>query len=388
MANMLRQALCGLRRKYLPVWVVLVTAFSLQPAPSALAKDAVFSIQNFPIEAEAGNAVAAKRRAVAQGQRDAFASLLRRLVPVTSYKRLGAIQAEPSAMILGFGVRTEQNSRTEYIARYDFNFSAPRVRAVLRKHGLPFVEEPAQPISIVPIFGVPNLVPGDKAKFGAAKGVEDARFGKAWVNAWKSLDLTNGLTPVQLRPKVTAITPDVIKGALNGDISMTDMLAGVFGQPTVFAFADISQDGKRWLFRLVGKDRVGVIDLTRAYTFVADDPDYSAENAAVVAFKVLEGRWKEVNKPQTVATTTSAGSVGGEPVMIRVEYASPGDWLKLRTYLATLPGVGNFETGALSARGADVTLTYPGGGNALAAQLEKGNLQMYNDGQSWILRTY
>ncbi len=48
--------------------------------------DAVFTVANYPVEARADNAVAAKDRALADGQQAAFRSLLKRLVPVTAYR--------------------------------------------------------------------------------------------------------------------------------------------------------------------------------------------------------------------------------------------------------------------------------------------------------------
>ena len=52
------------------------------------AAESVFTVGNYPVEARADNAVAAKDRALNEGQQAAFRSLLRRLVPVTAFARL------------------------------------------------------------------------------------------------------------------------------------------------------------------------------------------------------------------------------------------------------------------------------------------------------------
>src|SRR6185295_13485326 len=57
-------------------------------AVAAAAPDAVFTVGNYPVEARADNAVAAKTKALADGQQAAFRSLLKRLVPVTAYARI------------------------------------------------------------------------------------------------------------------------------------------------------------------------------------------------------------------------------------------------------------------------------------------------------------
>src|SRR5262245_14570837 len=56
--------------------------------PVAAAAEAVFTVGNYPVEARADNAVAAKDRALNEGQQAALRSLLRRLVPVTAFARL------------------------------------------------------------------------------------------------------------------------------------------------------------------------------------------------------------------------------------------------------------------------------------------------------------
>src|SRR5882724_4780838 len=54
----------------------------------AYAVETVFTVGNYPVEARADNAVAAKTQALADGQQAAFRSLLKRLVPVTAYPRI------------------------------------------------------------------------------------------------------------------------------------------------------------------------------------------------------------------------------------------------------------------------------------------------------------
>ena len=53
--------------------------------PRQAANDNVYTVGNYPVDARAANAVAAKERALADGQQAAFRSLLKRLVPVTNH---------------------------------------------------------------------------------------------------------------------------------------------------------------------------------------------------------------------------------------------------------------------------------------------------------------
>ncbi|MGI9403024.1 MAG: DUF2066 domain-containing protein, partial [Hyphomicrobium sp.] len=57
-------------------------------AASAALGEGVYTVGNYPVDAQAKNAVAAKKKALAEGQQAAFRSLLKRVVPVTAYDRL------------------------------------------------------------------------------------------------------------------------------------------------------------------------------------------------------------------------------------------------------------------------------------------------------------
>ena len=99
--------------------VAAVLAF---PMPSQAGNaDAVFTVANYPIEGRAKDAVTAKETAIAEGQQAALRSLLRRIVPVTAYRRLKAMAPIKAADVVdGVSVKDERNSSTEYIATLDF----------------------------------------------------------------------------------------------------------------------------------------------------------------------------------------------------------------------------------------------------------------------------
>ena len=73
--------------------VAAVLAFGSANAPRPVhASDAIFTVGNYPVDARADDAVAAKKTAIADGQKAALRSLLKRLVPVTAYPRLRKLQ--------------------------------------------------------------------------------------------------------------------------------------------------------------------------------------------------------------------------------------------------------------------------------------------------------
>ncbi|HPG88874.1 MAG TPA: DUF2066 domain-containing protein, partial [Hyphomicrobium sp.] len=127
---------------------VVLAAIGLTAVPhaaEAARADAVYTIGNYPVEASDKNAVAAKEKALADGQKAAFRALLKRIVPVTAYKQIARLADVNAAnLVSGVSVRSERNSATEYIASLDFAFQADAVRNALQSQGVPYVDQQAE----------------------------------------------------------------------------------------------------------------------------------------------------------------------------------------------------------------------------------------------------
>ena len=175
----------------------------------------MFTVGNYPVEARADNAVAAKNQALADGQQAAFRSLLKRLVPVTAYpriRRLASIKA--GDLIDGYKVRSERNSATEYIASLDFSFQSKAVRDLLRREGIPFSDEQSPTVTVIPVWrDGPTGTPRDDP---------------TWTNIWKGLDLEHALTPVNLQTLRKEIQPSTINALAGGDGTAIRSLAGTY----------------------------------------------------------------------------------------------------------------------------------------------------------------
>ncbi len=128
----------------------MAAAHLVRGAAAAAGGDGAYTIANYPVDATAANAVAAKDQALAEGQQSAFRSLLKRIVPVTAYKQLTRVSGIKAAdLISGVAVRSERNSATDYIASLDFSFQADAVRTALSRQGIPFVDEQAPPVTVI-----------------------------------------------------------------------------------------------------------------------------------------------------------------------------------------------------------------------------------------------
>jgi hypothetical protein len=338
-------------------------------AHAASGPNAAYTVANYPVDANAEDAVRAKEKAMAEGQQAALRSLLKRLVPVTSYNRLGRLKTLKAAdLVEGVAVRSERNSSTQYIASLDFSFSAQGVRDLLRREGIPFVETLAPQIVVVPAVR-------------DASGVKDAA---AWTAAWQGLDLVHTLTPVKLEALKPALSADRLKALADGDAAGEQLLTQEYRTDRVVA-AIVEEEGAGKLsVTLSGVDSVGPLRLKRTYKVAPGDTAYTLELAAVIALGVLEGRWKAVRAGGFAAADVSAGA--SAKVAMRVEFTSLGEWNDIRGRLLDLDGADDIRIDAVSARGADVQLAYPGGPERLAETLAAQGLTLRQAGTGWVLR--
>jgi hypothetical protein len=343
-----------------------------QTAPRA---DAVFTVGRYPVEAEADNAVAAKEKALAEGYQGAFQSLLRRVVPVTSYGALKSLKRVNAAdLVEGMAVRSERNSPTTYIAALDFSFSAKAVRDLLRREGIPYIEAQAPPTAVAPIYVAPA---GSSGALAAAQGA------RTWSDVWKSLDIEQTLTPLKIVAP-PAVSPEGLK-ALANDPGAASKAVPNQRDGVVVAILEPDLGARRLNLRMAGTDAAGPFVLQRAFRFEQADLAYGSELAAVVLLGILEGRWKAV---RVAAVPGGAATLAAplQPVQLLVEFRSMAEWQSVSRRISELPGVEDYDVAGLSTRGANVALRFPGGAVELKRALALEGMELENAGGAWIAR--
>ena len=341
-------------------------------AHGVAAAEAVFTVGNYPVEARADNAVAAKTKALADGQQAAFRSLLKRLVPVTAYQRLRRLRPiQAGDLVEGVKVRSERNSSTDYIASLDFSFQSKGVRDLLRREGIPFMDEQAPALTVVPLWRTAgSAAPKDEA---------------AWTAVWKGLDLEHALTPVKLQALKREIAPDAVNALAEGDGSAIRTLVAAYGSELVLlAVAEQDIAAKRLSVTLTGRDAVGAFMLRRTYRLDPADPGYASELAAVVSLGIIEGRWKAIKSPRADGGAVTAAR-GDSDLLVAVEFRGMSEWQQISSKLSATPGIEELEVAGLSARGARVTLRYPEGAERLADALAQQGMSLRNAGGNWVL---
>ncbi|NOU07222.1 MAG: DUF2066 domain-containing protein [Hyphomicrobiaceae bacterium] len=379
--------------------LALVAANDVSAASPA---DKIFTVGNYPVEARANDAVTAKAKALADGQKAALRSLIKRLVPVTAYGRIKDLDlGKPEALIDGVSVRSERNSTTEYFANLDFIFQAQGVRDLLDRRGIPYADKAAPAIVLVPVLVGEKLPTGLKLD--------------AWSQAWKNVDVEHALAPAKVEVKKDGIHPDTIMAMAKGDLSMLRTFATEYGDPErlVAAIAVVDAANNQLKVTLAGRDAVGPISWSRSYRIDSTDPGYTAELAAVISLGVLEGRWKAVtvrdqggglaNISSPVAGPGAGPSAGWDPdvaqtgrtqrqnggasgtLQLSAEFRAMSEWQDLSRRLARVPGVSNIDVAGMSGRTARLVVNYAGSIEDLADAVPQHGLLLRQGNAGWIL---
>lgn len=330
----------------------------------ASAEDEAYTVAAYPVDAVASDAVTAKQKALAEGRQAAFRSLLKRLVPVTAYDRLDRVKhVKADELLEGVSVRDERTSATQYIASLDFSFRPEPIRDLLRSEGVPFVDEQAPAVTLIPVF-----LPAAAGQGTVPAELSAARGSRMWREVWAGLDLEHALTPVKLGDTKPELTAEVIQKLVKGDGSVLSVFSKAYGSSLVMlAVAQPDLAAKRLNVTLTGRDAVGAFVLKRSYRLNLDDPLYTGELAAVIALGILEGRWKALKFDGGTASAGFGGAL--MPVQMIVEFRNLRQWQQMQQRISMLPGLEGMQVDGLSARGADVTVMYPGGPEALAQAL-------------------
>lgn len=339
--------------------------------------DVVYTVAKFKVEAQAKNAVLAKKKAIAEGREAAFKFLLHRLTGYSSHSRLPRVDARTiEGMTDGLRVRSNSNSGVKYIGSLDFNFRADSVRKLLRSYSIPILEEQSDKIVIVPYF-----LSGDFSK-------KTTRIKRDWRKAWLAQDLVHTLTPVQLAHSKAGVTKDNIKAVLQGNAQIFNEIRDSYinshkSRYFILAIASASEKAGMMDVNLIGNDAAGQFQLKREYRISRNGISWDSEQAAHYSMQVIQGRWKIIRSEELgddeIASTP-------ENVLVTVVFSGFREWQAIRSKINKIPGVDSLEVGSLSARGAEVSLSYPGGAERLSQHLGKYSLMLQNENGAWIMR--
>jgi hypothetical protein len=153
------------------------------PARPAAAQAAnLFSVYDVKIDATAESATSARDLAIAQGARQSFTKLFRRLTAMAVWsKQPQLMDAQAQRLVQSTLINNERRSTTRYLAEVGYNFNPAAVRQLLRNSGVAFTETRSRPALVIPLVG-------DSA-FDAMS---------PWAKVWSEVSYRQGLVPMIL----------------------------------------------------------------------------------------------------------------------------------------------------------------------------------------------
>ena len=368
-----------------PLALALLAALGSIGGGTAEVSDSLYEVAKVSVDTTAKDAVAARALDMEEAGQKALKVMLRRLVPDSARGMLPPIgNQDVEAMIASVSVRSEQNSTTRYLATFDVSFNEIAVKEFLDAIGVPYSEARAPQISILPL-----VLGGDGVKSEGAEG---------WRQAWESLDLSHSVAPASvLRPR-DSLDTETVKKVLAGNARAYEVMQADYGYaPLVLAVAETG-DGN-FVTRLAGADSVGAINFRRTDTLQGTDIKAAAQNAAAIAFGIIENRWKVTQSGEASAPVTARyeESVPASPrgpgievprnVAAMVEFTGLKNWQEIRGRLAHVAGIQALEVNSLSARAASVTFDFAGPLDRLQAELNQNGFALEDRNGTFVLRS-
>ena len=367
--------------------LMLVLAFQwFFHGPAMAVGASVYTVAKVKIDARAQNAVIAKKKALEEGPLLALKLIFKRLAPFRAYDRLATMtRAEADEVVNSFAVRSERNSSTRYIALLDYQFSQKKLQALFVKKGVPFYDGRSQKQLLIPVF---------RQTEGRAV---DKKHQKYWWRAWRTIDFKHGLTDTRLS-KAKPSDQQLWQKISNGDKQQFNTLRSRYaGTRLILIDAQLNTERDRLELRLFGEDHTGPIDYIQEIPVYSGDIRQSYETAALIAFGILEGRWREPQIAGDVVAVVasspdqdeavSSKRLINETIFLRVAFKGLRDWQQIKKRLQRIPGVQKMQINSLSPRGADVRLKYPGGIGRLQSQLAAYQFSLDQASRDLVLRS-
>lgn len=346
----------------------LIGLLALLPRPLSAQEAATYTVTDIAVDATAGDAVAARTSALAQGQREGLARLLRRLTPSEEHDRLPSLAGVPiEPYVQNFSIEEEELSGTRYLASLTVTYDPTAVKDLLRDQGLSFTETASAPVLVLPLYvageGTPRLWPEDNP----------------WWEAWAETLDPNGLLRLTLPlgdlEDITQLAPEQVTG---GDRDAMLALAARYGADDVLiARATPVADGAA--VRL-DAERLGQTDRSGApFTLEARQGQGERQLLEVAARRLqqsLAERWKQGN----LLSFDQSGRM-----LVDVPIRDLADWVWTSGTLEAMPEVDRVEVVQFSREAVRAQIGYMGDEFRLEEALYRQGLMLSREGETWQL---
>lgn len=326
-----------------------------------------FSVSGIPVDASADSAAAARPLALAEGQRRAFTTLLRRLTLPDDQGRLPRpSEAVLNDVVAGFGIDEERASPTRYIGKITVQFRPDAVRRLLQDNRLAYSETPSRPVLVIPVW----------------QSAEGSRLWEAdnpWRDAWMKRPDSDGLVPLRVAPPMSG-GPSLERLLGNPEELRAIMRRGNFDDALVVA-ATLQQaepGNVRVDIQIQHQGEAAFLGTTEAFTATGGTPEETLLSAAIDIGRRLETRWKYAS----VIDLEKQGQLS-----VAAGFSGLAEWNRLRSALNAIPIVRKVEVLQVSNRDAQILLDYYGEPAQLSTALAQRDVTLQQRDGFWEIRS-
>lgn len=330
--------------------------------PPAAVNDEAYIIHAIAVDVTAASAVAARDKAIFDGQRTALTQLLERMEAAKAINPAKLSDNKIAALVKNFEITSEKASNVRYIASMNVRFKPQAVQNLLNNAGVSFVASPTMPIVILPISdsnGRPVLWEENTT----------------WRNALEQLEHKDSLQPVLVpNGELSDIGAVGTQAAIAGDAGSLGAIATLHSASAVIV-AQITGD----VIKLSPKQPL-TIQLTRYdsggqksdnQTVVIPATDNSNSQLADAASRV-----QDFIMHRSLNTTAEAGKANpAQTAQAAMQLYAPLTTLpeltRLRQKLGALSAIQRINIQSITREGADLVLEF----NGDAVQLQQGMMQ-------------
>jgi hypothetical protein len=366
-------------------FVALTLASTHRTASGQSRQASPYSVSNVRAEAEASNAVDAKKAAIQFAETRAFHLLVTRLADFRSQQRVPDLPAaDIERLVSNIDVRNEGVSATSYVATFEVRFSERAVNTLFGQYNVIPILDRGPEILIVPVY----------VEDGAAKTTDR----NPWSSALRNLDLAHALVPAKVAPvrgDITAAIADAY--AANPGPSVETLKSQYHSAQVLLAVAELEGNGDTIGLKLIGSDGIGLFSTQRKVKNRDGVDEPLMDYAARVAFDTVQERWKLTR--DTFAAGAPASGDGGAtpayapssgapiPLLVTAQYSGLREWQTIRSKLQGMPGVQNWDLKSVNPRSAQIGFDFPGGAERLTILASSQGLSVESGPEGLIVKT-
>lgn len=355
------------RRRWASLWLLVFACLAAGESPaqnmSQPTADTLFTVEAVPIDATAESGTAARDRALAQGQAEAWRRLAARLSPAEDAARVGGLSGfELEQVIRDIEVLNERTASTRYRADLSVRFRPQAVRNLMAARGARISDLIGPTTLILPVWRGP-----DKERLW-----DDPN---PWRRAWEAARLPVTLVPMVVPLGDVADVGDIgADAALLGEPSAFPGIAARYSAQNVAVITATPVGGTSEMpaqidltivNHTVGMDEAE--SATRSVVATAETADAAALYAKAVeaAAAQLGENWKRAN----AFGASAGGTIAAVASVERIE-----QWAELRKRLDAVPTVTETVTSRVAIGEVRFTLKYRGDQRQLALALSRQGL--------------